>query len=214
MDALANGNFETGTLDGWDTLGATQLVGDPKHFGRYAAALGNANNADDELCQFVAIPTDTVAATLSFWWYMISEQVSHPRDYLYVEVWDQEGVFLANLTTVSDADEAGIWKPSANINLLSYAGQNVWICFIGMTDGREPTAFFLDDIHLSLCTAGAAPQPAKAERRPAAKGRIRQGDPIPLFNVASIHSDQTGWVYSNAVLNTDHAIMLPLITKP
>ena len=207
---LANGNFETGTLNGWQVSGETQIVTEIKHSGRYAVMLGDRDNAEDELGQFVTIPTDTLSATLSYWWHMTTAQTSHPRDYLYVELLDQAGEFLANLDVISDGDVAGIWRPSASIDLTPYAGQGVWLWFVARTDGRQPTAFYLDDIRLVLCALEGASQPGsqppKPGRQPSGENHTSSDQPVPLFNVAGIYSDQTGWVYSNAALNSARII--------
>ena len=181
--------------------------------------LGNDNDAEDELCQFVVIPTDTVSAILTYWWYVTTEQVSHPRDYLYVELWDREGNFGSNLDAINDGVAIGQWKPSARIDLTAYAGQGVWLCFLCRTDSRQPTTFYVDDIRLELCTASApvepGEQPERSWRRPATRSAsVDSGnDSITVSNMAAIYSPQTGWVHSNLVINSPRRVLLPLIHK-
>ncbi len=214
VDALANGNFETGTLDGWAALGNTSIVTDTQHFGSYAVLLGGANRAKDELCQRIAIPAEATSAQLSYWWHMQTTQVAHPRDYLYLELRDADGQFLMNLDAIDDGDATGKWTSSPAFDLSGYAGQTLAICFCCQTDARYPTTFHVDDVSLQVCLmeeGGAAPM----EPRPVTPAQVpAQGEGISIYNVAAIYADQTGWVYSNAVITSPRRLFLPLIIKP
>lgn len=219
IDLLANGNFETGALDGWDSSGDTTVVTTTTHFGRYAALLGGANDAQDELCQFVTIPSDTLSATLSYWWYVRTAQVAHPRDYVYVELRDESGAFLANVGTVDDSMKQEMWQVSPQIDLSPWAGQNIWLCFYAQTNRDQPTWFYLDDIRLQTCailpearTASSPPRPWRRQRLSLVGSAAEDG--IPVFNIATIYSTQTGWLKSNAVFNSPRQVLLPMIIKP
>ncbi|NLS76528.1 MAG: DUF11 domain-containing protein [Chloroflexi bacterium] len=209
VDALANGNFETGQLDGWTTLGRTEIITDTRHFGAYAVRLGGYNRAQDELCQLVTIPAGAVSARVSYWWHIRTQQIAHPRDYLYLELRDSAGQFLANLDAIDDGDTAHKWLSSPPLDLLAYAGQTVGLCFVAQTDAKEPTSFALDDVSLHVCLENGATPPESPAPRAGAPV-----EEISVFNVAAIYTDQTGWVRSNAVINSPRSTFLPLILKP
>jgi len=218
---LGNGNFETGGLDGWETLGFTHIVTDTRHSGQYAVLMGGQDNANDELCQLVMIPADTISARLCYWWYVTTEQTTHPRDYLYLEIRDARGNFLANLDSVSDGDPLRRWSPSPSFDLTSYAGQALKVCFVCQTNDMMPTSFYIDDVSLDVCAVSGAARPRldrlslKGQWRPPPfQSQAGRNNILAVFNIAAAYSAQTGWVRSNAVLNTPFNLVLPLVLKP
>ncbi len=220
MELSGNGNFETGGLDGWEISGLTHIVTDTRHSGRYAVLMGGRDNAGDELCQLVMIPTGSISARLSYWWYVTTEQTTHPRDYLYLELRDAGGNFFANLDAISDGNLLRRWFPSPSFDLTPYVGQSLWICFVCQTNSAMPTSFYLDDVSLDVCVLGGASRTRLSRSVPEKRvglpfhSRAGRNNSIAVFNIAAVYSTQTGWVQSNGVLNTPFDVALPLIMKP
>ena len=90
------------------------------------------------------------------------------------------------------------------------------LCFICQTNGEQPTTFYLDDLRLTVCTTEDLPaQRAKPRSAPSKSLALApQRDQPAVYNIAAIYSAQTGWVYSNGVLNTPFRVALPMIVKP
>ncbi len=209
-EVLGNGNFETGMLDGWETTGSSVAITTTRHMGRYAVRLGGENGVEAEIRQSFIIPTDTISAQLSYWWYVTTQQTTHPRDYMYVELRDAEGKFLANLDIISDSSPTDRWYPSLLIDLRAYAGQEIWLAFVVQTNETMPTTFYLDDVSLMVCVPRLTSQ--RAQRRANIVPRATATAPA-ILNVAAIYSLQTGWRRSNTVINSPYRVMLPLVIK-
>jgi hypothetical protein len=176
---LQNGGFETvvgGDAAPWVRTASVTYTNLEWHQGARSAWLGGRNNANDRLYQQIAIPGDTSllqgvihAATLSYWWGIVTNEVSHPFDHLYVRVRDTSDVLLEELEVLTDADASETWQES-EFDLTAYKGQTVRISFEAVTDASNSTSFFVDDVELDVCeiiqptatataTATATPSP-------------------------------------------------------
>lgn len=91
-----------------------------------------------------AVPTN---GTLTYWWYISTQETSHPWDYLRVRLYNTSGTLLTTLRTWNDGSGAGIWRQDS-ISLAGYAGQTVRVHFGATTDGSLTTSFFVDDVSL------------------------------------------------------------------
>ncbi len=116
--------------------------------------LGGYNGAMDRAYQVVSLPVSATSAELSYWWHMETREASHPHDYLYVELLDEDGQVIATLDTHSDADQQNSWQ-HASFDMLPYAGRTVRVQFRVATDAEAFTSFFLDDVRLDVCTGEA-----------------------------------------------------------
>jgi hypothetical protein len=67
---IVNGGFETGTLTGWTTVGATS-ISTTAHSGRFSAMVGSSTpfNGDSSITQTFTVPAG--ATTLSFWYQVV-----------------------------------------------------------------------------------------------------------------------------------------------
>jgi len=150
---MVNGGFENGQSP-WveSSTNGYQLI-DPTrpHTGTYSAWLGGYNNGTDTIYQTVTIPSNATSASLSYWWYMTTQEACcTPYDYFYAQVRSTSGTVLGTLQTLNNASTKNAWvHPS--FDLLSYKGQTVQIYFKVTTDVSLPTSFFVDDVSLNVC---------------------------------------------------------------
>jgi hypothetical protein len=153
-EALTNGGYETGAAAPWvqTSSGGYNLVDTTRpHTGSYSAYLGGYNNGTDTIYQTVSIPSNATSASLTYWWYMSTQESgSTPYDYLYARVLNTSGATLATLQTITNASAKGVWTKST-YNLLAYKGQTVRVYFKGTTDSSLITSFFVDDVSLNIC---------------------------------------------------------------
>jgi thermitase len=145
-ERIVNGGFENGTSP-WVQSSANgyQLI-DPTRprTGSYSAWLCGYNNCNDQIYQTVTVPTN---GTLTYWWYMTTQETSHPWDYMRVRLYNSSGGLITTLRTWSDGSGAGVWRQDS-ISLAGYAGQTVRVHFSATTDSSYTTSFFVDDVSL------------------------------------------------------------------
>ena len=99
------------------------------HTGSYSAYLAGYNNGTDTIYQQVTIPSTATSATLTYWWYMSTQEAcSTPYDYLYAQVLNSSGAMLATLQTMTNASTKNTWTKST-YNLLAYKGQTIRVYF-------------------------------------------------------------------------------------
>lgn len=155
---LQNGDFEAGSAY-WTLDGGTAISPMQPRAGSYSAWFGGYNGANDTLYQSVTIPgtgptgKPVVSAWLNYYWYMTTEETSHPYDYLYVKIRDVYGNNLTTLQTLSDGSATGTWV-SSSFDVSAYVGQSIQVYFWGTTDNSYKTSFFVDDVRLSACEGG------------------------------------------------------------
>lgn len=143
-ERIVNGGFESGTSP-WVQSSANgyQLIdGTRPHAGTRSVYLGGYNNANDQIYQTITVPSN---GTLTYWWYMTTQETSHPWDYMRVRLYNTSGTLLTTLRTWSDGSGAGTWRQDS-LSLASYAGQTVRVHFSATTDGSLTTSFFVDDV--------------------------------------------------------------------
>lgn len=143
---IANGGFETASLNGWAAAGST-TVQYGGHTGNYAAMLGSSNSTagDSTISQMFAIPAS--GGTLSFWYKPVClDSVMYG--------WTTATLFDSTTRTIStllpktcSADEQ--WK-QFSANMAAYAGHNVTLILLSHDDGDSgPTYTLFDDVSLS-----------------------------------------------------------------
>jgi hypothetical protein len=151
-EIISNGGFESGTSP-WVQTSANgyQLIDTTRpHTGAYSVYLGGYNNAVDTIYQQITIPATATSATLSYWWYMTTQESTHPWDYMYVQVLNSSGGLLTTLQTLNDGSTANTWvHPS--FSLLAYKGQTIRVYFKMTTDSSLTTSFFVDDVSVNVC---------------------------------------------------------------
>ncbi len=164
-DAVANGGFESGDFDGWDsgnmwtnTDFQPEITSDYSHAGDYSAWLGGYADADDAIWQYVSLPTQPSRALLSYWWWMeTDEEDDHGFDYLYVQILDEDDNALATLQEVHDGASSGQWT-SAVFDVSAFQGRRIQVVFVVTGDDSNVTSFYIDDVKLEIC-GGPTPTP-------------------------------------------------------
>lgn len=142
---IANGGFETGDIAPWSAFGSVQVVDERAHSGRYSLRLGTQNDRLDEVFHEVTLPDDSWMITLSYWWYIDSEEPLPGGDALRVSVRSEAGA--ATLALLTNAAPQSQWLQSW-FDLSAYRGQRVTLSFRAEENSRWPTVFYLDDIRL------------------------------------------------------------------
>lgn len=149
---IVNGNFSTGDATGWTTSrtnGPDPIV-QPYAGSNYGAYLGRYNLNQDVLYQFVCPASPADHASLSFWWWMSSQDSPYVDvDFLYVRVRDANDNLLQTLKTITNRSPQGQWYVES-FDLRGYAGQTIRISFEASTDGSYPTHFWIDDVSFAV----------------------------------------------------------------
>jgi hypothetical protein len=147
---ISNGGFENGTSP-WvasSSGGYTIVDGTKPHTGADSAYLCGYNNCSDSIYQQVTIPSSITTATLTYYWYMSTQETTHPFDYLYVRIRSTSGSTLTTLQTLSDGSSANSWT-QASFSVSNYKGQTVQVAFVATNGAKNPTNFYVDDVVLN-----------------------------------------------------------------
>ena len=105
--------------------------------------------------------------TLRFWWYVLTQESTHPWDTLDVMVKSSGGGQEVNILHITDGNMPGAWQ-QAVLDLSSYAGQSLRIKFRVTTNNNRPTDFYVDDVSVQTCTGGAATSTPSVTHTPSA----------------------------------------------
>ncbi len=148
---IQNGGFESGSSS-WveSSSGGYEIVDSSNpHSGAASAYLCGYNSCADTIYQTVSIPSNATSATLTYYWYMSTQETSHSYDFMYVRVRNSSGTTLTTLQTVSDGSSANGWQ-SASYDVSAYKGQTVQIAFVATNDSQYSTNFYVDDVLLNV----------------------------------------------------------------
>lgn len=156
--ALMNPDFEwSGPIVIWqgDTAiiqgapGATGQFVVPHSGSRFAWMGGYGLAVSDHLTQDVWIPDTAMAATLSFYLKILTEELgTTAADTFKVAVLDTQGALLATLFTRSNLDASDY--TAFSVDLLPFRGRTVRLSFTSQEDAQSATSFLLDDLSFSL----------------------------------------------------------------
>lgn len=221
---VINGGFEAGS-SGWlqASAGGYDLISDfNPHSGDWGAYLAGQDNADDWLSQQIGLPalapngpgaSSADAITLHAWWAIASEETDGAFDRLTISLLRPDGSLLADLLTIDNSADTGVWDEAA-VDLAAYAGQAVVLRLAARTDGSNPTDFYVDDISIEACstpgsTATATPSPSPS---PAATPSATV-TPTPTAT-ASAPASPTATTTPTATPSAgSHSIYLPMLRK-
>ncbi len=160
-DLIVNGSFEQmPNFAGWNTIGGPWIATYMGHNSAQSAVVGGGNNRDDAFWQPVTISEDATDVTLSFFWYIYSQESEGgtPGDYFYVEALDTSGSPIATLYTLSSAAVRNTWV-LATLSLAlepDLRGQTIRLRFFGTADAELFTSFYVDEVRLDVCGANIA----------------------------------------------------------
>jgi len=159
QELIRDGGFEAGGT-GWEQHGLFEMV-DPTwpHSGKLGVWLGALNDVSEWISQDVSLPPGTSSVTMQFWWSLMTEEhPGAPFDYLRAQLYQPDGTtVITTTTTINDKSSYDWYWNLATVDLSVYAGQDVELRFWATTDATNPTNFFIDDVSIIACTAGATP---------------------------------------------------------
>ncbi len=120
--------------------------------GNRAAYLGGYDDAEDSLGYTLQLPSGAASAVLNYAWYVRGEELTLLQyDVLRVRLRDpHSGELVATLDEIDNRSPCEAWH-HARVNLLPYAGRDLRLTFEAEIDGSNPTAFFVDDVSVTVC---------------------------------------------------------------
>jgi len=160
VNVIGNSGFESGDAE-WVSYSSEnyELIANGINWGNNGSAwfayLGGEDNLSEHIYQDVAIPANSTAAVLNFFYYIFTDETSEYSAYdtMKVQLIDPAtGSTLTEIKTLSNLDASADWAASSSFNLLPYKGKTVRLKFSSSTDNYYQTAttFLLDDITLMI----------------------------------------------------------------
>lgn len=170
-DLIANGGFEGD--QGWTEVSTTHsALIDPElpHTGARSAWLGGT---DEDQVQFIyqdiRLPANATSLQLSYY-RLIHQETTGVLGFLSddanftVAVADTNGDVIGTIEELSSTQGDDRWVQATN-DLSQLAGKTIRLVFAAENPPGNVSSFFVDDVSLAACTAGAsAPAPAPANQ--------------------------------------------------
>ena len=160
-DLIENGGFEDDSA--WivgQTSRPARYTSELAHGGARSALLGYKPGEGDDhtyssVRQTVTLSTGLDSATLTFWYYPLSDGDEGDRQECLLR--DEGGSWVALMRTNLNT---ATWT-RMSYDLTAYAGQTIQVYFNALNDGDGPgvTGFYLDDVSLQACTEEPPPPP-------------------------------------------------------
>lgn len=145
------GVWQESSLQGFDVVTDTDLPpGVTPRTGSFVAWLGGSEEEFSEVWQDVAIPADAESGVLSWYQWILSDDIV-PDDAGFEAFVDDTAVFTLD---ISPEDDTIGWVPqSAVVDLTPYAGTSVEIGFAAVTFD-DFTSVFIDDVSFQVVGDG------------------------------------------------------------
>ncbi len=159
---LGNAGFESGAWSPWQIFGAPTLDSSVKHGGATSAHLGNADNANDQVFQAVAIPANASAAALDFWYRLATNEAYPNSDFFCYGLWHQSGstAYVQRCIDLGATGNRDWTRETYNLTaseLISVTGQTVVAGFLVQTDQLLTSRAWVDDTALNVTTPTPSP---------------------------------------------------------
>jgi len=175
---LLNGGFEDVSSPVWTGVantaaviynvipgGASSGAADPLIYtarprtGARSGRVGSSgiNGYWNELLQTVQLPAGVTDVTLTFWRYLDTQEISTATAYdiFTIALETDKGVQIVAPRQIDNRSSGrGEWarEEISLPNAVRYSGRKVWVSFKGQLDGSRPSALYLDDVALDVCT--------------------------------------------------------------
>ena len=160
-ELLSNGGFENGQSPwGQSSAGGYQLIDDTNpHKGTYSADLCGYTSCDDAIGQGFVVPNSVGQATLSYSWYMVTDETSSScQDTFTVDLVtvDSQGNTSQSLGTLQNScnTNANTAYQQKTVDITSliqgHTGETLAIIFATKGNGPKPTRVFVDDVSLKV----------------------------------------------------------------
>jgi hypothetical protein len=159
-ELIQDGGFESGGV-GWIMGGGAIVDSSDPGFARSGSAfefLGGVEDEMDSCYQQITIPAGASAATLSFYYNILSQDdPSAQYDTFSATIRNTGNTVLATVLNRSNQNFDNGSGPSfyhlQTFNLLPYAGQTIRIYFSSANDFSLPTSFLIDDVSVQVTAA-------------------------------------------------------------
>jgi hypothetical protein len=159
-ELIINGSFASGST-GWVRSG--NLFADSRFavcrscpgYAYLSNSDGSAgSNLVGTLYQAVTIPSNATSTTLTFWYSIMTQEVTTTTAYdvLFVSIQDLTTGSPAEVVELSNLNSTSSYA-KFTANLVGFAGHTVWLHFVGSTDGAKPTVFRIDDASVKVTTS-------------------------------------------------------------
>lgn len=162
-ELLGNPGFELGPTV-WTSTGSSLIYPAsqiPVHSGNWGAWLGGYHNADDQLFQNVSVPSSATAATLSFWFYSVTQEQSTGYDYFTLQIIDPvNGSHYVDAFSIDAFPATNAWQfrtvnlTSGQVNAIK--GKTVRVRFRTVTDFSLLSSFYIDDVSFDVSSGPVA----------------------------------------------------------
>lgn len=159
---ISNGGFENGAT-GWQqssAQGRALIDGVYPRTGSRNADLCASNACTDTLSQTVTLPSSFSSITLSYWYYIITDETGTAcNDHFTVTVQTPGGATITTPQSVCNTNATSGWTQytaTLTSGLSAYRGQQVVLRFQGTTDSSNPSRYLVDDVSLSATSGPPA----------------------------------------------------------
>lgn len=182
-NALTNGDFETGNLNGWNNYSGTTVTSAKVHGGSYAMTSGNTASKYQTMTKQVFAVTPNTDYTLTYWCYYEGSN-AQPSFYTYIQ--NAEGTSIASKTTYPSP--SGAWE---QVTVSFNSGELTSIVlYVKNRTAEDGGTYYFDDFMI----------PAPEVEEPEQPGEIV--DPvIPAGNLVSNstfeNNSKSGWTVYN-----------------
>lgn len=201
-----NGSFETGDLTGWAmpvTSTVMPLEAPNPNGGRYVAYFGGIANAQETLYQSVAVPDGPVTrVSLRFWVNQFGQETTAGADRFCASI--RNAALSATLLDLGCLDGSAVisatfapdgWTqvdyPLLGDRWNLIKGQTVNIVFEMLTNDRQHTVLFLDDVTLEIVTGGTSGDVLEPDNTTAEATVARMGEAVADLTIDPTNDQDT-----------------------